>query len=78
MPVRPPHYPRSRMGAYGDRRAEVEAAIQKHELRRLLRQVERDERLRNEEREHVGGRIEFYLSDMRSCLRLRPTTPEQS
>jgi hypothetical protein len=56
---------------YTDTFEAIEAAVaDARELRRIDRRVLVDERLDDEEREHLRRRIGFYLSDMH--LRLRP------
>jgi hypothetical protein len=57
--------------AYRELMDAVEARVaDDRELRRLDRHAAADERLDDEEREHLRRRIAFYLSDMH--LKMRP------
>lgn len=50
--------------AFRDTADAIEAAVDdERELRRLLRELERDDRLDAEERTFLGRRVAFYLDD---------------
>ncbi len=61
------------MNAYADMADRIEATVADEAgLRRLDREIAADRRLDREEREHLRGRVEFYLGDMHFKLRPPP------
>lgn len=61
------------MWTYRDTLDEIEATVaDERELQRLDREIAADDRLDDEQREHLRRRIGFYLSDMHLKLRTAP------